>query len=193
VHTRRISSFILGAWIAGSLLIGFISIQNVRTPNLVLSSPMPPAAKMIEKLGYEDASLLLRHAAAEQTRFFQYKWEEAELAVGLALLSCLFLATQRRIFPLVLCAIMLLLVLFQHFALTRELAYRGRDTDFPPGNTAVGPITRMLLLQQVYFSVEVTKLIVGGVLASYLFVFRTSRRSKKIDTVNDPDHSHVDR
>jgi hypothetical protein len=74
---------------------------------------------------------------------------------------------------------MLVLVLFQHGALSPEIAYRGREADFPPGSTSIGTVTRLLALQQVYFGVEVVKLIAGGVLASYLFVFRTQRRSRK--------------
>jgi hypothetical protein len=193
VHTRRLSSFILGAWLAGSILVGLIAIQGIRSPSLVLSAPIEPAGKLIDKLGYENAALLLRHAAAEQTRFLEYKWEEAELLLGLALLACLFLGTQRRVLPLALCGIMLVLVLFQHFGVTNEMAYRGRITDFPPGNTAVGPVTRMLLLQQVYFSVEVMKLVAGGVLASFLFMFRTGRRSRKsVRAIGEIDDSHAD-
>jgi hypothetical protein len=193
VHTRRVSSFLLGAWLAGSILVGFIAIQSVRLSNMVLNAPIEPAGQLIEKLGYENAGLLLRHAAAEQTRFLEYRWEEAELLLGLALLACLSLATQRRVLPLVLCGIMLVLVLFQHFGVTNEMAYRGRITDFPPGNTAIGPVTRMLLLQQVYFGVEVMKLVAGGVLASFLFMFRTSRRSRKsVRAIGEVDEAHAD-
>jgi hypothetical protein len=187
------ASFLLGAWMAGSVLMILIAMQNLRTANLVMSFPMQPSAKMLENLGYEDAVLLLRHAGAEQTRFIEYRWEEAELALGVALAACLFLGTQRRILPLVLCGIMILLVGFEHFGLTKELAYRGRETDFPPGNTAVGPVTRALLLEQVHLSVEGMKLAAGAVLASFLFVFRVRRSRKQIYPVDHPDHSHVDR
>jgi hypothetical protein len=71
------------------------------------------------------------------------------------------------------------LVLFQHSALSPEIAYRGREADFPPGSLNIGTNLRLLALQQTYFGVEVVKLIAGGVLASYLFVFRTQRRSRK--------------
>jgi hypothetical protein len=175
-------------------LVAFLSIQQVRVSSLVLASPMPAAGKLIEKLGGDNAALLLRHAAAEQARYLEYKWEEAEMVLGVALFGCLFLGTQRRALPLVLCGIMLLLVAFQHFALTTEMTYRGRETDFPPGNTAVGPVTRLLLLQQVFFSVEIMKLVAGGILASFLFVYRTGRRGsrKNAPSTRDLDHSHVD-
>jgi hypothetical protein len=193
VHTRRISTFLLGAWIGGMLFMAFISIQNVRVPRLVLAGTNPPVAQVIKKLGYEDTALLLRHAGAEETRRYSYVWEEVELFLGVMLGGCLFLGTQRRILPLTLCGVMLALVVFQHIAVTPELAYRGRETDFPPGNNALGPMTRMLAMQQVYFGIEIVKLATSVILASYLFVFRAQRRSRKqIHAVNDADHSRAD-
>ena len=116
---------------------------------------------------------------AEQTRRLTYTWEEGQILLALALGGCLLLATQRRIFPLILCGLMLILVVFQFGAISPEIAYRGREADFPPGSNNIGTVTRLLALQQVYFGVEVVKLIAGGLLASYLFVFRTSRHSRR--------------
>jgi hypothetical protein len=172
----------------------FLNIENLRSTSLVLTSPLPPVAKMIEKNGSDQISVLLRHLAAEQTRHYSALWEVAQIGLALAVGGCLALATQRRIFPIILCGMMLAAVLFQHFAITPELGYRGRDTDFPPGNTAIGPVARVWALQQVYFSVEVVKLITGAVLASYLFVFRASRRrTKEIDTIDHTAHGHINR
>jgi hypothetical protein len=188
VHTRRISTFLLGAWIGGVLFMGFITIQNVRVPRLVLAGTNPTVAQVIKKLGYDDTALLLRHAGAEETRRYSYVWEEFELFLGVMLGGCLFLGTQRRALPLALCGVMLALVLFQHVGVTPELAYRGRETDFPPGNNALGPMTRMLAMQQVYFGIEIVKLATGVILSSYLFVFRAQRRGRK--PVHALDHPH---
>jgi len=115
------------------------------------------------------------------------------MVLALALLACLVLGTQKRKLPLLLCGIMLIVVGFQHFAVTPELAYRGRDADFPPGNTAFGPQARVFAMQQIFGGVEALKLLVGGFLTSYLFVFRSGRRlQQKVDAVDHPDHSHVD-
>jgi len=165
----------------------FISIQNTRAAATLLNSPMPQAAKMLEPLGPDNAALLLRHAAAQQTRSALSAWERVEIALGLMLGGCLYLATQRRILPLVLCGAMLVLVLFQHFGISPELAYRGQQTDFPPGNADVSAKVRSIALQEVYYGAEVMKLIVGGVLASYLFAFRSSsRRSRREVHTLDP-------
>jgi hypothetical protein len=180
---------------AGCLMMSALTLENYRSTSLVLRSPMPQVSKLIEKNGYDDVAVLLRHLAAEQVRHYSSIWELVELPLGLAVGGCLFLATQRRVFPILLCALMLVAVVFQHFAVTPELGYRGRETDFPPGNAALAPMARVWALQQVYFSVEAVKLLAGAVLASYLFVFRArSRRvAKDTDTIDRTAHGHVNR
>lgn len=176
---------------AGCLLMICLNVENLRFPGVVLTSPLPPVSKLIEKNGADQISTLLRHFAAEQTRHYTSMWELAEFGFALALGGCLFLATQRRIFPLVLCGMMLIIVMFQHFAVTPELAFRGREADFPPGSAALGPLARVWALQQVSFSVEAVKLIAGAILASYLFVFRarSRRTNKELDTISHaPGH-----
>jgi hypothetical protein len=159
--------------------MAFLAVRSLEIPSAVLSSPPAPVAEIVKKLGYDTTAQFLRHSTAELTRNLTYSWEEGQIGLALALGGCLFLATQRRIFPLVLCGLMLVLVLFQFGAISPEIAYRGREADFPPGSSNIGTVTRLLALQQVYFGVEVVKLIAGGLLASYLFVFRTQRRSRK--------------
>ncbi len=173
--------------------MGFLSIQSGSAVTALLNAPVPQAAKMMEKLGSDNAALLLHHAVAEQVRDATSTWEKIELGLGLVLGGCLYLATQRKLFPLVLCGVMFVLVMFQHFGISPELSYRGLQTDFPPGNAEVGEKVRFLAMQEIYYAAEITKLIVGGILASYLFVFRTSRRRKEIDPVDNADHRHVNR
>jgi len=186
------ATFLLGAWIAGSVFMATISILSLRAPSIVLTVPHPAVAKITKDIGQETMTLLLRHAASEQSRFLLRRWEQAQLLVGVALGACLFLGTQRRIFPMLLCIIMLFMVVFQ-YGVTTELAYRGRETDFPPGSNEIGPTTRYLLLQQVYIGAEIMKYLAACILASFLFVFRTGRRrGKEVHVVDDADHSHVD-
>jgi hypothetical protein len=190
VHTRRISTFLLGAWILGCLLMAYTTVRSLAFTGAILSDAPQPVADVVKKLGYDAAAQFVRHVMAEQIRGLTYSWEEGQILLALILGGCLLLATQRRIFPLVLCGLMLVLVLFQFGAISPELAYRGREADFPPGSSNLGTVTRLLALQQVYFGVEVVKLIAGGVLASYLFVFRTSRRSSRKD--RDPALSQIE-
>src|SRR5712691_2416586 len=125
MHTRRMATFLLGAWLGCSLLMSFLAVQNLRSPARTLASATPPAAKLAQKLGEEDALLLLRFQASEQNRTYLFYWELVEILLALALGACLFLGTQKRVLPLVLCGTMLLMVVFEHVALTPQMTYRG--------------------------------------------------------------------
>jgi hypothetical protein len=142
-------------------------------------SATPPAAKLAQKLGEDDALLFLRFQASEQNRTYLYYWELVEIPLALALGGCLFLGTQKRILPLVLCGSMLVMVVFEHVALTPEMTYRGREADFPPGSRAYATQMRLLLMEQGYVVTESVKLVFGGILASYLFIFHAPRRVRK--------------
>jgi hypothetical protein len=173
-----------------------IALENMHSADLVLLSPVAPVRTMIQALGPEQIALLLRHHAAQQTRSLYTAWEQAQIALALILAGCLYFATQKRILSVVLCGVMLGLVLFQYLAITPEMSYRGREMDFiPPGSGAGNAMMRTLLLYQIMVVSEGMKMVIGGVLASYLFSFRTSRRRSsrhEIDAINHPDHSHVD-
>jgi len=172
--------------------MALVVVQNLHSSGLVMNSPLEPVTRMIKTLGPDQMTLLLHHQAAQQTRYLYYVWEEVQVVLGLVLLAVLYFATQKRIFSLVLCGIMLSLVMFQFWAITPELGYRGREMDFPSGGDVSSSMVRVLLLYQLLVVTEGLKLIVGGVLASYLFVLRTSRKRSgrnQIDLINDPDHS----
>jgi hypothetical protein len=154
VHTRRVATFLLGSWLAGTLIMMLLQPASLRAPNLVSAAALPPAVRMIQILGPDQAAMLLRHTSAEMARYLLYRWEEVEILIGLALAACLFLGTQRRIFPLAMCGMMFLMLVFEHFRITPELTYRGRETDFPPGNLDIGAVTRNAALQQVFFRVR---------------------------------------
>lgn len=171
MHTRRIVTFLLGIWVGCSLLLGFLTLENLRSPNLVLSSPAQAEAKMIEKIGEDDARLLLRHLAMEQSRSYLGLWEDAQMVLGGVLLFLLLMSSQTRLFPVLMAAAMLLVVLFQHFAVLPEMIFRGREADFPPGSANIAIQARVWTLGQIYIGLEALKLIVGCILTSYLFVF----------------------
>ena len=156
--------------------MAFVVLENLHSAALLMGSPVVPMAGMIKALGPDQMTLLLHHQAAEQNRNIMYVWEQAQIVFGIVLGGCLYFATQKKTLSLVLCGMMLSLVLFQFWAVTPEMAYRGRETDFPPGNNTSSVMIRASLLYEMLVVSEVLKLIVGGILASYLFAFRTSRK-----------------
>jgi hypothetical protein len=193
MHTRRMAAFLAGAWLGGSLLMILIQLANLRFTASLLSAPSNQAAELMKKTApRQNVEMLMRYQAAEQNRRYSYTWEEAQFGLALTLGGCLFLGTQRRIFPLLFCGLMLLMVIFEHSGVGPELAYRGREADFPPGNTAPGVQLRLYALDQVYAWVEGTKLLLGTLLSGYLFIFRARRTRRQINAIDHPQHSRID-
>lgn len=180
-----------------SFFMAFVVLENLHSASPLLAAPVPAMAKMIKTLGPDQMALLLHHHASEQNRNIIAIWEEVQIVVGLVLGGCLYFATQKRMLSLVLCGIMLTLVLFQFWAITPEMAYRGREADFQVGSPAPAIMMRTLLLYQLLVATEVMKLAVGFILASYLFAFRTSRKRSggraEVEMIDHADHSHVNR
>jgi hypothetical protein len=175
--------------------MAFVVLQNLHSVAPLMSSPAAPVAAMIKTLGSDQITLLLHHQAAEQNRNIVYVWEQTQIVLGLALGACLYFATQKRTLSLVLCGIMLTLVLLQFWAILPDLAYRGRESDFPPGSSNSSVMMRVYLLYQMLVVTEALKLVVGGILASYLFAFRTSRKRSsrsEVETIDQVRHSHAD-
>ena len=176
-------------------MIAYVAIFNLRSVGNMQRTIQPAAVKIINSLGDEQTRLIMRYHAAEINRGLFRNWEKAQFAIGLLLFLCLFLGTDRRVFPLMLCGIMLAMVIFQYSGVDKELTYRGRETDFPPGDTDFALQQRVWALHQIYVSVECVKLAAGLVLAGYLFVFRARRRRRKGEPqlVDQPDPSTVER
>lgn len=183
MHTRRVATFVLGAWLGCSLLMILLQVGNLRFTASLLATPSQEAAAFLKKAGSQDFALMMHYQAAEQNRRYGDLWEDTQFGLGIVLAGALFLGTQRRIFPLVVCGLMLLMVLFEHIGVSPELAFRGRETDFPPGNTALSSLVRMYALGQVYGWVEGAKLVLGVLLGGYLFIFRAGRTRKQLDAI----------
>ena len=127
-------------------------------------------------------------------RHYTYGWETLEIALGLALGLCAFLGTQKRRFPLALCGVMLIVGGVPTFRDHAGIGLPRTRDGFPAGEhrlrAAVAIVDHATDLRRSGRAEAGA----GGFLASYLFVFRSGRRIRqKIDAVDHPDHSHVDR
>jgi hypothetical protein len=182
MHSTRIAAFLLGAWIGCCVLIDLITLQNARLVSSVLESATPPAVLIMQKLGPEQTGLLLRYFAAEEYRYYLLAWEWGQIPGALVLAAVLYFAAEKRAMPQILCGLMLVLALFQ-LAIQPELSFRGREADFPPGSQAIGTRARVWALSEVWIGAESAKLLIGAILAGYLFTYKSRRRSQKADVI----------
>lgn len=189
MHLRRVSSFVLGAWIAGSLLVAVMVYDSSRSADSILQSVPQPLAKAMEKWDSGQVRQLVHYQAAELARTYLARWELMELALGAILLLLLVFSTRVSRLAIALCAAMMLFAAFAHFILRPEIDYIGKAVDLEQGWS--GQRARYLALQGVYSGLQALKILLGCVLAGYLFVFKTHTMRPTVP-VPDPEQKIVE-
>lgn len=195
MHFRRLASLVLGAWLAGGLLMMMVSTHNLGAVDRLLDAPSRGAANHIQTLGEQPARLFLRHQASELNRWYFETWERIQFGLGLVLLAALFFGVDGRPSLLLISLIMLVIVALQHWLMNPEMARLGRAIDFLPTTVPSADRTRFWNLHTIYSVTEVIKLGLGFVLAVGLLRRRRRRIREvreEIDSVDDADHGHVD-
>lgn len=192
MHYRRISAFLLGALLTGSLLMAFVATRNFQTVSAILKSPAPQADPMIQTLGEENARLLLRYLAGEENRLLFESWERAELILGASLAALLYFTRERKVLA-GLAGAMVILTVFQHFKVTPELVWQGRLIDFVPATVDSAVRRQFSKLHAAYGMIEMVKLLLIIAIGVALFPRRRgSHRRVEVDAINYAHHRHVD-
>jgi hypothetical protein len=191
MHTRRIAAFLLGAWLFGTVMMAVVARESFAAIEDVLAHPASQAGDLIRALGADSARLLLHYYAVSQRQIILNYWEWAEIIVGAALAAVLFSAKYVNRIAASGSAVMLLLVLFLHFVIAPEVGFVERNLAAQPaGQHSAG------MLGGVYSALETVKFLIGAGLAVYLFTFKNGSRyrvRRDLDSINHPDHSHVNR
>ncbi len=180
MHLTRVATFLLGAWIGCCVFMDLLAVQNLRLVGRVINSASPAAIEIIQKNGEGKIALLLRYFAAEQYRYYFSTWELVQIPLALLLAGVLYGAAEKRWILQILSGLMLALVLFQ-LAIQPEIAFRGREADFPPGNQALGTQARVWALTEVWIGAESAKLLFGGMLTVLMFSYKSRRRSRRAE------------
>ena len=146
-------------------------------------APMTAAGQVLQTLDADSLRLILHHFAGEQVRDVMRSWESMQIVIALIAIAGVFIASEKRIMPLLLTLLMLAIVLVQFFGLTPEIIFRGREMDFPKPRVNTVPAGDMDSMLLLYWGVECIKLVAGAAVATYLFSFKSRRRRTK--TEND--------
>jgi hypothetical protein len=194
MHHSRISAFLLGSLLLGSLFLAFVATHNFRAVDAVLNSPPPEASKMIQTLGDSNARQLLRYLAGEENRGYFETWELAQIVLGTALVGFLFFGVKNRLLA-GLAGAMLVLTLFQHFKITPDLLWMGRSIDFLPRTAESQVRDQFWKLHGIYGGIEVVKMLLAATIAGFLFPMRRRRLRQRVevDPVDYANHRHVNR
>src|ERR1019366_6979893 len=162
MHATRIVTFLLGAWIIGTLFTDAVVYINLNLPERAISGAPPEAEKIIEDYTPEQASLLLHYYAAEANQVFLNRWEMVQVALGLLLIPAIVIATERKGLPLILAVFILIIALVQFLTVAPEVAYRSREVAFPPGRGNVDLEARVSKLWDIFAATEAVLVLVSG-------------------------------
>jgi hypothetical protein len=179
MHSARVATFLLGAWIGCCVFMDLLAFQNLRLVSRTINSAGPVASDIIRKTGQEQTALLLRYFAAEQYRYYVSTWELIQIPSALLVAAVLYLASEKRWISQMLCGLMLALVLFQ-LAIQPELTFWGRAADFPPGNQTLGTQARVWALAEVWIGAESAKLLIGALLTALIIRYKYRGRSGRV-------------
>ena len=196
MHFRRFACLLLGAWLAGILMMSLVATQNFRTVDRLLLEPSPGAAQELKTIGHEMSRMLLRWEAGEQNRRLFEIWESAQLVMAIAVLFVLLFGSTEGKYALALSLLMLVLVIVERFFLTPMMVALGRLIDFVPANVRSPDRVKFQVLHMGYAGLEVFKALIAVSLAGKLLV-RSRKRSSQtvgdIDLVDKSYHRHINR
>jgi hypothetical protein len=164
MHLRRLACFVLGMWIAGSLFMTLVAIQNFRSVDRLLESPAPELSLQLDKLGRDTARTVFRHQVSEQNRWYFQFWEVVQLGLGAALVF-LLLGTHSGKGTIALSSLMLAIAAAQYWALTPALVVLGRSIDWADRALPSGERNHFWTLHHAYSGMEVVKWLAGLLLA----------------------------
>jgi hypothetical protein len=174
---RALLIMLLGAWIAGTLLIAFVATQNFRTVDRLLSAPTPEFSRAIAPLAHDEARGVLRYLVSELNRLYFNVWGLTQLALGAAVVAAaLGLRPLDRTVVAVAATIFVIVVV--SLLLSQWLLPLGRSLDFVPHTPAPPALVRFRQLHLAYTALDLLKL----TLCIWLLI-RSTRQTSPI-TIN---------
>jgi hypothetical protein len=184
---HRIIFFLLGIWIGVSTMLAFTVYLDFATVDAILKSPPEQGHKAYSQSGPDNTRAMLRYAAGVQIVNRFTAWEYVQFALGLLLTVMLLVEGSTRKLAVV-SFTMTLLVAFQHFWITPELAWLGRGIEFlTPANAYLR--VQFWKLHHVYGVVEIVRGLLGLGLAVFLYVRQGSRRVRVRRHLSEEDDS----
>ena len=155
---RALVITLLGAWIAGSLMLAGVATQNFRTVDRLLSAPTPEFSRALAPLGHDQARVVLRYLSSELNRLYFGAWGLIQLAFGVAILAGALGQRPLDRAGLIGSAATLLLAVAMSL-LNWFIVPLGRRLDFVPNTTPPQALAHFWQLHTAYTSLDAVKLI----------------------------------
>jgi len=175
-----------------SFFVAFAVTRNFANVEEVLQSPPEPAASVIHAITPGNARIILQHLANEELRSYLENWEVAQIGLDLILAGLLFLEPSTRKLALVPAA-MCLLVAFQHFRVTPEIIWSGRQVAFGLSTEDLAARKRLNVMQRIYEFIEISKFCMATIVGIFLITRGAARRHRHRPPEWDSSSEHAAR
>ena len=155
-------ALILGAWLAGSLMIAGVATKNFFIIDDMLHSPATHSGfqKDVAQLGADESRTLLRYFSSELNRFYFKAWGWIDLGMVSAMLLLAGLGSRRKKF-LIATSILFALTLITTFYLTPQIVDVGRTLDFVPRIPPPPDLKQFGYFHAAYSTLDMIKLLIG--------------------------------
>lgn len=157
---------VMGAWLAGSLIMFVVATQNFRTVDRLLAESGNSAFRaQVEQLGPARSRELLRYLSSELNRLYFQLWNAAQLALGALVLWLLWRSSEHgaaRRGVMAMTAFVLLMTVW----LQPEITSLGRSLDFALRDPEPPGMSRFWILHAAYTVLELCKLGAGALVAA---------------------------
>lgn len=163
---------VLGAWIAGTLVLAAVATQNFRVIDRILAAPRPEFAQATSPMGHDQTRVVLRHLSSELNRLYFRGWGWVQIALGGILLAMVRGAKPPDRLATGGAVIILLLALGVHLVINPQIIALGRTLDFVPRVPEPPALARFWRLHWAYNVLDGLKLIV-----TMWLLFRSIRRA----------------
>jgi len=197
MHPRRLTTFLLGLWLGGGLLVAWVVADSFSSVDRLLATPSIEAATRLKPIPAPAVRMLFRYEVAERNRTLFQDWEYIQLVGGSLFFFYLLFGTKERKFPIVTVLFMIGLVFLQRFLVTPELISYGRNLDFAPPNAPSNSRERFWLLHNGYLVLEALKWGAALLLAGRNIVAHRRESSEvaldEFDLIDKSNHGHVNR
>jgi hypothetical protein len=176
MHFRRLSAFVLGAWLVGSLFVAFLASQNFANASRILNDPPRGLLELAPQLTREQLSLLFRFAASEANRFMFETWGVVQLGLSSCLIALSVFSPRRSLLLIGGAMALLVMVMVGLFYLIPEMNQLGRRLDFRHPAEVLELRDEFRTLHFVYFLLEAVKCLLLLLLAGRLSIDRAEWR-----------------
>ena len=194
MHTRRLITFLLGAWFALILTIAGVAATGFQVARNVANTPPADAARALFSVGEPMTGQLFRYVAAEINRTLFEVSGLAELGILFVVAAALLVQNYNR-GATVLAGVLLLAAFASHFLLTPQVVALGRMLDFRPVEMLLADRSRFANLHMLFGVLTVFRLLAGVWLGGIMLWrgpnSRTRRSRGNIDSVDDSQNGHV--